>query len=75
MIDDADQAKTLDDALTLFETVGIPAQTFSERTRVVYLGDLRDLTAFLNERRTSRPVEVSRRNLANNQAEMDRRGY
>src|SRR5438046_2928033 len=67
--------ETLEQAVDLFVTDGMPARNLSPRTRVNYRHDLFDLLAFLKDRGTSYLSDISLRHLEAYQAEMDRRGY
>ena len=69
------QTTTLDDALRLFETIGMPARNLSARTRKEYRTDLQDLVAFLAQRDIENINNVSLADLERYQAEMDRRGF
>jgi site-specific recombinase XerD len=69
------QIDTLEQAIDLFVTDGMPARNLSPRTRVNYRHDLVDLLAFLKDRGASALAEISLRHLEAYQAEMDRRGY
>jgi integrase/recombinase XerD len=66
---------TVSEAITLFETVGMPAKNLSRHTRINYLHDLTDLQKFLEGRGIASLSDVSLRHLQAYQAEMDRRGY
>ncbi len=68
-------AKTLEQGLALFETVGMPARNLSARTRREYRNDLADLVVFLAERGVTEIANVRLGDLESYQAEMDRRGY
>lgn len=70
-----EQIETLEQGLTFFETVGMPARNLAARTRQEYQDDLTDLIAFLNERGIATLGQVSLQDLEHYQAEMDRRGY
>jgi integrase/recombinase XerC len=67
--------ETLEQAVDLFVTDGMPARNLSPKTRINYRHDLLDLLAFLKDRGTSSLAEVSLRHLEAYQAEMDRRDY
>ncbi len=69
------QIETLEQAIDLFVTDGMPARNLSPKTRVNYRHDLVDLLAFLKDRGASNLSEISLRHLEAYQAEMDRRGY
>jgi site-specific recombinase XerD len=69
------QVETLQQALDLFETVGMPARNLSAQTRKSYHSDLVDLVAFLEERGVAKLDQVSLQDLESYQAEMDHRGY
>jgi site-specific recombinase XerD len=67
--------QTLEQAIDLFVTDGMPARNLSPQTRKHYRHDLLDLLAFLNERGASTLADISLRHLEAYQAEMDRRAY
>jgi site-specific recombinase XerD len=67
--------ETLQQAIRLFATTGMPAKNLSSHTRKNYLHDLQDLLQFLTERGMTKLVDVSLRHLQASQVEMDRRGY
>jgi site-specific recombinase XerD len=67
--------KTLEQAIDLFVTDGMPARNLSPQTRKNYRHDLLDLLAFLTTRGASTLSDLSLRHLEAYQAEMDRRGY
>jgi integrase/recombinase XerD len=69
------QITTVEEAIQLFQTVGMPAKNLSSHTRKNYLHDLHDLQQFLTERGVTTLAAVSLRHLQAYQAEMDRRGY
>src|SRR5919109_5154639 len=69
------KVETLEQAIDLFVTDGMPARNLSPQTRKHYRHDLVDLLAFLKERGASTLAEISLRHLEAYQAEMDRRGY
>lgn len=66
---------TLRQALTLFETVGMPARNLSLRTRAEYRHDLSNLIKWLEGQGISTLAAVSLQHLTGYQAEMDKRGY
>jgi site-specific recombinase XerD len=66
---------TLEQAIDLFVTDGMPARNLSPQTRKNYRHDLLDLLAFLTDRGASSLSDISLRHLEAYQAEMDRRGY
>jgi integrase/recombinase XerC len=67
--------ETLQQGLTFFETVGMPARDLAARTRQEYTNDLTDLIGFLAKRGITKLKQVRLQDLENYQAEMDRRGY
>ena len=67
--------ETLQQGLSFFENVGMPARGLAARTRVEYTNDLTGLIEFLAKRGIARLEQVSLQDLENYQAEMDRRGY
>ena len=67
--------ETLQQGLTFFETVGMPARDLAARTRQEYTNDLTDLIEFLAKRGITKLKQVSLQDLENYQAEMDRRNY
>ncbi len=67
--------QTLEQAIDLFVTDGMPARNLSPLTRKNYRHDLVDLLAFLQSRGASTLSDISLRHLEAYQAEMDRRGY
>jgi site-specific recombinase XerD len=69
------QIETLEQAVDLFVTDGMPARNLSPRTCVNYRHDLLDLLAFLKDRGASSLADISLRHLEAYQAEMDRRDY
>jgi site-specific recombinase XerD len=69
------QIVTLEQAVGLFVTDGMPARNLSPQTRKSYRHDLMDLLAFLNDRGASTLSDISLRHLEAYQAEMDRRDY
>jgi site-specific recombinase XerD len=66
---------TVEEAIRLFATTGMPAKNLSSHTRKNYLYDLHDLLQFLTERGITKLADVSLRHLQAYQAAMDRRGY
>jgi site-specific recombinase XerD len=66
---------SLTEALELFIVEGMPARNFSERTRAVYLSDLRNTIAYLESLGVRELGEVGLQHLESYQAEMDRRAY
>ncbi|HZB95788.1 MAG TPA: tyrosine-type recombinase/integrase [Herpetosiphonaceae bacterium] len=66
--------ETFDQAVTVFETVGMPAKNLAARTRREYASDLRDLVAFLTEHEITHLAMVGLRDLEAYLAELDRRG-
>jgi integrase/recombinase XerD len=66
---------TLQQAIQLFATTGMPAKNLSAHTRKNYLHDLEDLLQFLTDRGVTTLADVSLRHLQAYQAEMDKRGY
>jgi integrase/recombinase XerD len=69
------QIETLEQAIDLFVTNGMPARNLSPQTRKSYRHDLVDLLAFLNDRGASTLSDISLLHLEAYQAEMDRREY
>src|SRR5215208_573262 len=67
--------QTVEQAIDLFVTDGMPARNLSPLTRKHYRHDLVDLLAFLTDRGASTLSDISLRHLEAYQAEMDRRGY
>jgi integrase/recombinase XerC len=67
--------QTLEQAIDLFVTDGMPARNLSPETRKNYRHDLLDLLAFLKERGASTLSDISLRHLEAYQAEMDHRDY
>jgi Phage integrase, N-terminal SAM-like domain len=67
--------ETLEQAVDLFVTDGMPAHNLSPQTRKNYRHDLVDLLAFLKNRGASNLADISLRHLEGYQAEMDRRDY
>ena len=74
-VENSGTVTTLEQALALFETVGMPARNLPARTRREYRNDLADLVAFLARRGVTKINTVSLGDLESYQAEMDRRGY
>jgi hypothetical protein len=66
---------TLRKALTLFETVGMPARNLSLRTRAEYHHDLSDLIELLEEHGVTTVAAVCLQDMTGYRAEMDKRGY
>jgi site-specific recombinase XerD len=67
--------ETLDQAVALFEGVGMPARNLAARTRTEYANDLRDLGSFLADRGIARVADVSLPHLEAYMAELDHRGH
>src|SRR5262245_6461033 len=67
--------ETLEQAIDLFVTDGMPARNLAPQTRKNYRHDLLDLLAFCKDRGASTLAELSLRHLEAYQAGMDRRGY
>src|SRR5919205_1934792 len=67
--------QTVEQAIALFVSDGMPARNLSPLTRKHYRHDLADLLTFLQHRGVSTLADVSLRHLEAYQAEMDRRGY
>jgi site-specific recombinase XerD len=67
--------ETLEQAIDLFVTDGMPARNLSPQTRKNYRHDLIDLLAFCKDRGASTLAELSLRHLEAYQAEMDKRSY
>lgn len=74
-MEEVGQVETMEAAVALFQTVGMPAKNLSARTRKEYVNDLTDLVNYLAGRGVTQLREVGLRDLENYQAEMDRRGY
>ena len=66
--------EALAQALTQFETVGMPTRNLATRTRRECVRDLRDVLSYLEQGGTTRLEEVRPRNLEEYLAELDRRG-
>ena len=66
---------SLDQALTAYETVYMPARNFAAKTRTNYRHDIADLIEFLKRNGRRRPQVVSLNDLEAYMAELDRRGY
>jgi site-specific recombinase XerD len=64
---------TIEQGLTEFETVYMPARNYSPRTREEYASDLKDLAESLKAQGIELWQEVSLRDLQRYQAELDRR--
>src|ERR671933_427091 len=71
---DVSEVETVDQAVAVFETVGMPAKNLAARTRREYASDLHDLVAFLVRREITRLEAVGQRDLEAYLAELDRRG-
>lgn len=67
-------ATTIDGAIELFETVGMPARGLSVRTRAEYSSDLRQFSQFLANAGFSQLGELSRHHLQAFQAHLDGAG-
>lgn len=67
-------ARTVEEAIRLFEVVGMPARGLSGRTRVEYGNDLAEFARFLADRGLSQLGEVSLRHLEAYLAHLDGRG-
>jgi site-specific recombinase XerD len=65
---------TLEGALALFETVYMPSRNLTQRTRVEYRTDIRQLNAFLAQQGIHTPGNVSLRQLQAFLAALDGRG-
>lgn len=66
---------TLDQALTHYETIYMPARNYAAKTRVNYRNDITDLMEFLQGNGLKNPEDVSLNDLEAYLAELDRRGY
>jgi hypothetical protein len=71
---DLAEVKTLPQALTAFQRVGMAAKNFSPRTRTEYTHDLTELIAFLAKHGITTLETVTSPHLEAYQAELDRRG-
>src|SRR5258706_14381766 len=65
---------TLDQALTLFETIYMPSRNFSQETRTAYKTDLTQLVNFLKSCVISRVEEVGLSHLRSFLADLDAKG-
>ena len=74
-IQDGASIQTLEEGVSFFVSVGMPARNLSEHARKAYEADLEDLVAFLQQRGIRLVRKVGLSNLLWYQAEMDRRGY
>lgn len=69
------EVKTLQQALALYDSVGMPARNYSPATREHYKSDLQLLLEFLATAHIIEVKQVTLAHLESYQAEMDRHGY
>lgn len=67
--------ETLDQAVALFEVVGMPSRNLAARTRTEYGNDLRDLVRFLAGQGITKLADVALPHLEGYMAHLDRRGH
>jgi len=71
---DLARVKTLTQALSAFQVVGMAAKDFSQRTRIEYTHDVTELITFLSKHGITTLEAVTLPHLEAYQAELDRRG-
>jgi site-specific recombinase XerD len=69
------QVRSLEEALVLFETVGMAARSYSQATRRHYTCDLRLVVQYLRSRGIQEVGQIDLTDLESYQAEMDGQGY
>src|SRR5687768_6022939 len=75
MMQEIGPVETVEQAVALFEIVGMPARNLAARTRNEYRNDLQDLARFLEGRSVTRIGDVGLPHLEAYLAELDRRGH
>ena len=69
------EVKTLEEAVSLYSEVGMPARNYSEATRKHYASDLGLFVEYMREQGITEIAEIDLTDLESYQAQMDREGY
>ena len=75
LLSEIGSVENLEQALVLYETVGMRAASLAQRTRKEYVNDLADVVAYLAKGGITRPEQVTLAHLRVYLADLERRGY